>query len=252
MTETYESLQANARGPGVQEWLEVDKARSDLAQYYRSLREDDRYAPEYKAQKAWERYEQTRAEVAKLAPEARAKMLKSAESLERMSIPRPEGEPLITEDTDRLLLTAHERSRLESLIDRAQKADKGPFKATPTNILKTEYERGLAEGGPGGGATVRAFVGLARDWGLDINAIVAEQRKPHHHGALEDAQAARMRADMVGRAVPEPPYKRRGVAASAPRRDVGTYAAARGAAFVPRDKPREQQSLFKKRRPSWR
>ena len=118
--------------------------------------------------------------------------------------------------------------------------------------MKTEYERGLAEGGPGGGATVRAVVGLARDWGLDINAIVDEHRKPHHHGALEDAQAARMRADMVGRSVPEPPYKRRGVAAGAPRRDVGTYAGARGAAFLPRDKPREQQTIFKKRRPLWK
>src|SRR5215204_2649674 len=111
MTETYETMQANDRGPGLLEWRQVDEARSDLAEYYRSLREDDRYAPEYKAQKAWERYEQTRAEVAKLAPEARAKMLKSAGSLERMSIPRPEGESLITEDTDRLLLTAHQPPR---------------------------------------------------------------------------------------------------------------------------------------------
>jgi len=252
MTQTYETVQANARGPGVQEWLEVDKARSDLAQYYRSLREDDRYAPEYKAQAAWERYEKTKGQVEKLASEARAKMLKSAESLERMSIPRPEGEALITEDTDKLLLTSHERTRLEGLIDRAEKADKGPFKVNPTSILKTEYERGLAEGGPGGGATVRAVVGLARDRGLDIDRIVEAQRKPHHHAALADAQAARMRANMVGRSVPEPPFPRRGVPAGAPRRDVGTYASARGAAFLPRDKPRDKQAIFTRRRPSWR
>src|SRR5215211_6313103 len=149
MIATYESAQGEARGPGVEEWRRVDKARSDLAALYRSLSEDDRYAQEYKTEKAWAAYEKTKAQVEKLAPEARSKMLKSAESLERMSIPRPEGESLNTKDTDKLLLTAHERTRLEGLISHHQQmADKGPFKAKPTDILKAEYERGLAEGGP--------------------------------------------------------------------------------------------------------
>jgi hypothetical protein len=47
MTETYESVQGDARGPGVEEWRQVDKARSDLSELYRSLSEDYRYAPEY-------------------------------------------------------------------------------------------------------------------------------------------------------------------------------------------------------------
>jgi hypothetical protein len=44
---TYKSVQGAARGPGVEEWRQVDRARSDLTELYRSLSEDDRYAPEY-------------------------------------------------------------------------------------------------------------------------------------------------------------------------------------------------------------
>jgi hypothetical protein len=243
---SYEDIQQGAKGPGADEWREVDKARSDLAALYRSLSEDDRYAPEYKAQTAWTKYEETKARVEKLAPEARQKMLKSAEGLERMSIPTPEGESLITKDTNKLLLTAHERSRIEGLISRSERTAKGPFKAAPVDILSREYARGLDEGGPSGGATVRAVYELARDWGLDINAIVDKHRKAHHHGALEDAQAARMRAEMVGKTVPEPPFKRGGVA---PRGDVGTYRNA--PAFMPRAEV-ERSPPFELRRAHWR
>jgi len=252
MIATYESVQGDARGPGVEEWRRVDRVRSALTEFYRSLSEDERYAPEYKTQAAWERYEQTKAQVEKLAPEARRKMLRSAESLERMSIPRPADESLNTKDTDKLLLTAHERTRLEGLISRRQeKAEKGPFKANPTDILKAEYERGLAEGGPSGGATVRAVVVLARDRGLDINSVVDAQRKAHHRDALEDAQAARMRAGMVARSVPEPPPSlKKGTQGGAPRRAVGTYTGATRT-FVPREK-QDKQAIFKKRRPLWK
>src|SRR5215211_672191 len=177
--QSYESVQSEARGPGVEEWRQVDKARSDLAELYNNLREDDRYAPEYKAETAWARYEETRAQVERLAPEARQKMLKSAGGLERMSIPTPEHEGLYTSDTDKLLLTAHERSRLEGLLGRQRQSGKGPFKANPMDILKNAYEQGLDQGGPGGGATVRAVYELARDWGLDIDAIVDAHRKDY-------------------------------------------------------------------------
>ena len=185
--QSYEQVQESAKGPGVDEWRKSDKLRADLTNLYNSLREDERYAPVYKSERAWQDYEKVREQVEQLAPEARAKMLKSADSLERMSIPTPEGEGLLTKDTDKLLLTAHERNRIEGLLDRAEKqAEKGPFKRHPHDILKAEYERGLSEGGPGGGATVRAVYQLARDRGLDIHTLVDERRKPLHNGALED------------------------------------------------------------------
>jgi hypothetical protein len=250
MIATYESVQGDARGPGVEEWRQVDKARSDLSELYRSLSDDDRYAHEFKTEKAWAAYERTRAHVDKLAPLARRKMLKSAKSLERMSIPTPECEGIITKDTNKLLLRAHERGRLEGLISRQHKmADKGPLKGkSPADVLKEEYERGLRDGGPGGGATVRAVIGLVRDWGLDLDGVVDAQRKAHHRGALEDAHSARIRADMIGRTVPEPPASlKKGTQGGSPRRNTGTYAGA-PRTLVPREKP----TLFKKQRPLWK
>ncbi len=240
---TYESIQQSAKGPGTDEWCQLDKARSDLAAFYHSLAEDERYAPEYKSETAWARYEETKAQVEKLAPEARKKMLKSAEGLERMSIPTPEGEGLITKDTNKLLLTAHERSRLEGLINRADRPAKEPFKANPVEILKTAYEQGLNQGGPGGGATVRAVYELARDWGLDIDAIVDAHRKPRHHHTLEDAQRRRIQAEMVGRHVPEPPFKRGGGLTA-----TGTYTRSGRKALIPRESTPMQP---KKRKPYW-
>jgi hypothetical protein len=243
---SYESVQREAKGPGVEEWRRTDKLRADLSATYQSLKEDERYAPEYKSETAWAKYDETKAQVEQLAPEARQKMIRSAEGLERMSIPTPEGEGLITKDTDKLLLTAHERSRIEGLLSRAKEVG-GPsgFAQKPHAILSREYERGLNEGGPGGGATVRAVYGLARDWGLDINTVVDEHRKAHHHGALEDAQATRMRAELIGRSVPEPPFGR--VRGGAPRRaNVGTRSGT-PKAFM----PREQQVMLPKKRPYW-
>jgi hypothetical protein len=243
---SYESIQQEAKGPGTDEWRQVDKARSELSELYRNLQEDERYAPEYKSERAWQEYGKVRGQVEQLAPEARAKMLGSADSLERMSIPTPEHEGLLTRDTNRLLLTAHERNRIEGLLDRAEKqGEKGPFKRDPHDILKAEYKRGLDEGGPGGGATVRAVYQLARDRGLDIHAIVDEHRKPHHHGALEDAERARMRANLVGKSVPEPPFPRPGRKS---REGIGTYGGRRKD-FVSQERSSMQ---VQKRRPYWK
>jgi hypothetical protein len=202
---SYQDIQDGATGAGVDEWKRADKARAALSETYRSLAEDERYAPEFKAERAWAAYEQTKAKVDKLAPEARQKMLKSASTLERLSIPTPDGESLTTQSTDKLLLTAHERSRIESLIERRTKATAGPFKPDTTEVLRAEYERGLDQGGPGGGATCRAVMDLVRDWGHDVDSIVDAHRRPSHRNALKDAEAARMRADLIGSRVPEPP-----------------------------------------------
>jgi hypothetical protein len=247
--QSYEDVQQEAKGPGADEWREVDKARAKLSELYRNLQEDERFAEQYKSEQAWREYEKVRAQVEQLAPEAREKMLKSADGLERLSIPMPEGEGLLTKDTDKLLLTAHERSRIEGLLNRAEKlADKGPSKRGPHDLLEVEYERGIDEGGPGGGATVRAIVGLARDYGLDLDKIVDGRRKHYHYESLEDAGRARMRANMVGRSVPEPPFPH-------PRysqpKDVGTYGR-KQKAFIPNDRTAPAKRSQGRRRPSWK
>ena len=233
--QSYEDVQREAKGPGVEEWRKADKLRADLTNLYNTLREDERYAPEYKSERAWQEYEKVRQQVEQLAPEARDKLLKGAEGLERLSIPRPEGEGLLTKDTDKLLLTAHERDRLERLLDRAEKQGertRGQLKRDPHDILKAEYARALSEGGPGGGATVRAVYELARDWGLDIDTIVDKHRKHYHHEALEGAQRRRIWANMIGRSVPQPPFES---GPSSPR-DVGTYSNKGPKAFIPQKK----------------
>ncbi len=63
MNPTYEDMQEKAKGPGVEEWKRADKARADLSALYRNLSEDERYAPEYKAETAWTKYEETKAQV---------------------------------------------------------------------------------------------------------------------------------------------------------------------------------------------
>jgi hypothetical protein len=248
--QSYESIQESAKGPGVDEWREVDKSRAALSQLYRDLADDPRYSEEYKSEQAWRRYEETRARIEQLAPEAREQMLRSAETSERFSIPTPEGEGLLTKDTDKLLLTAHERSRLEGLLARAENSGSGPFRPDPIEKLAEEYERGLKEGGPGGGATCRAIHGLCRDWGLDIDAIVDKHRRPSQRGALEDAEVARMRTRLVGKSVPRPPFPhpeelKRKPGAQKP----GTYGSG-AKTFV----SRESRKIFpnQRRRASWR
>jgi hypothetical protein len=249
MTE-YESIQGAAKGPGVDVWRQVDKARSELTALYRSLAEDDTRTPDYKSERARDAYEMAGTRIEELAPEARRKMTKSAESLERMSIPTPEGESLITKDTDKLLLTAHERSRIEGLMSRSKEAaEKGPFGGKqPTDILREEYERGLDERGPSGGATVRACVGLARDLRLDLDPVVDGRRRDFHRGALEDARSARTRADMVSKNVPEPPFQR---ATPSKAKNLGSYNG-RPAVLKPASDSAGSGPFTKKRRPSWK
>ena len=247
--QTYEDIQREAKGPGSDQWRKADKLRADLTNFYNGLREDERYAQEYKSQRAWEEYQKVREQVEQLAPEARQKMQHSAEGLERMSIPTPEGEGLITKDTNKLLLTSNEYNRLQGLINRAEKqVEKIPgFKAKPVDVLKAEYERALDEGGPGGGATVRAVVQLARDYGHDIDSIVDGRRKSYHRESLAEAEQRRMRAQLVGKSVPQPPFPHPARMSQAPGR-IGTYGGGQKTFSTPQQKA---AFLPKRRKSHW-
>jgi hypothetical protein len=116
------------------------------------------------------------------------------------------------------------------------------------DILKAEYARGLDEGGPGGGATVRAIYQLCRDYGYDLYRVVDGRRRDVHHGALEDAGKARMRVLMVSGSVPKPPFERPG--AGKTRREVGTYGARRPMAAEGPQAGQTQRT--RGRRPLWK
>src|SRR3712207_1628234 len=116
---TYDDVQREAKGrPGVAGWRRADKARADLTEFYRTLQDDPRISDLARSEKAWQRYEAVKAEVEQLAPEAKAKMARSAETALRQSIPTPESEGLLTTDTEKLLLTQGEQSRIYRQLDR--------------------------------------------------------------------------------------------------------------------------------------
>ena len=205
MSETYENIQSRAKGPGVEEWRRVDKARAGLPEFYRGLQEDPRITPLARSEKALERYEAVREQAEAESARARELSAEAAKTYRRLSIPTPESEALTTSNTEKLLLTQGEQSRIYRQLDRLESA-RGPLKRTPAQVLKEEYERGLQVGGPQGGAICRAVYEIARDTGADIDSIVDEHRRDSHRRALEDAQNAEMRLQLIGKSVSKPPF----------------------------------------------
>ena len=206
MTQSYQDIQRRAKGPGTEEWKSADKARADLAAYYQQLQEDPRITDLARSEQAWERYQTVKARVE--AESARAKELseRSARTAERQSLPMPEGEAVVTDDKDRLLLTQGEHARINRRIDRASNraTDATPFSLS--KLLREEFARGLEAGGAKGGAICRAVAEIAQDAGEDIHSIVDEHRKPYQRQALQDAQDARMRQQLIGKTVSKPPF----------------------------------------------
>jgi hypothetical protein len=246
----YEEIQSQAKGPGVEEWKRADKARGSLPEFYRQLEADPRFSDLARAERAWERYEAVRAEVEQSAPEAQAKMARSAETAVRQSIPMPESEALATTNTEKLLLTQGEQGRIYRQLDRLESA-RGPLKRTPNQVLKEEYARGLQIGGPQGGAIARAVCEIARDTGVDIESIVDEHRGECHRRALEDAQNTQMRMQLVGKSVSKPPFPYPDVLHQGGR-NIGTYRD-RSKAFVPEGRVALTEKFREgKRRPLWR
>jgi hypothetical protein len=207
---TYEDIQGQAKGSGVEEWKRADKARAGLPEYYRELQDDPRITDLVRSEKAWERYEAVKAQVEADSTKARELSERSARTAERQSIPMPDGEPLITTDSDKLLLTQGEHNRINRLIDRkSSRATKAtPF--SPGKFLKEEFARGREIAGMRGGAICRAVVEIAQEGfpSEDIHSIVDEHRKPYQRQALEDAQGGYMRQQLIGKSVGKPPFPR--------------------------------------------
>jgi hypothetical protein len=260
---TYEQVRAEAKSPGVDEWRKLDEERTRLLDHYEALQNDERYAPEYKAQSAWQRFEEVSGLIAELGPQAREKMLKSVESLERLSIPMPPEQSVRTSKMDQLALTQGEVRCITERINyvppaverlRAQ-GKKAPKTASPQDILREEYREGLDIGGPQGGAICRAVLTIARDRGIDIHQIVDSFRNDHHRGCLEDATMARQRAELVSSRVPQPPFPHPHHSRSA----TGTYRGRRENPFKKGDSEvrgpevsRSSAIFAKKRRPRWK
>ena len=248
----YEDIQSQAKGPGTEVWKNADRARAGLREYYAHLGADPRLSDLARSEQAWQRYEAVKAQVE--ADSAKAKELseRSARTAERQSIPMPEGESVITSDKDKLLLTQGEHYRINRLIDRkSSRATKAtPFKLA--NLLKAEYARGVEVGGVQGGAICRAVVEVARDAGEDIHRIVDAHRRDSHRRALEDAQSAEMRLQLIGKSVSQPPFPRPEELQGG-EKGVGTYRGKQKALMPNTNTRAGLTKLFQgNRRPHWR
>jgi hypothetical protein len=245
--QTYEDLEAAASGKGGEKLRAINRARAQYSQLLADLKDDPKYAEEYKAETAWAKYQETKEFVEKTAPEAKADFERSARVAERQSLPMPESESVITKDPQKVLLTQNEHSRIRGNLERAGQIGKGtPFSPNTYDTLQQEYDYGMDVGGPRGGAICRAVVDIVRENGGDIHRVVDPYRKDHHRRALADAERDLSSRNLVGRGVSEPPFPRPGATGGV--REVGTYrnkaklfGSSKRTAFAP-----------SKRRPSWK
>jgi hypothetical protein len=238
MNETYESLRDSATGEAGEAWKRADREESNLRTLYSNLKEDPRYTSEHKAEQAWRVYEATKEKIAADKTKAREGLEKQARTGEQhFSFPMPEGESLITSDTSKLLASQNEAARIVRKLDRLASSGVGPFKPDRVEVLKGEYERGLQTGGVQGGAICRGALEAADELGMVRHQIVDGFRKQSHRNSLEDAERAVMRSGLIGKQIPEPPFKR----------PVDRTPGA-GKLFIPRDRPLQ----VKQRRASWK
>ena len=240
MSETYEQLRDSASGEAGEAWKAADRGESNLRTFYRELKEDPRFTSEHKSERAWAAYEATTEKIAADKVKARETLEKQARTGEYFSFPMPEGESLIPSDTSKLLASQNESSRLIRKLDRMAGSG-GPFKPDKTEVLRSEYERGLRIGGVQGGAICRGVLEAADELGLDRHQIVDGFRKQSHRNSLEDAERALMRTQLIGKQIQEPPFQR---PSSSPGRTSGG-----GKLLIPRGGSTPIQT---KRRPSWR
>lgn len=208
MAETYEDVRESATGEAAETWKAIDRERSALRQLYRQLQDDPKYSDEYKAETAWKRYENARKKIEEGVPKAREAFERQARTAEQFSIPMPAGEAVTTTDTQKLLASQNEATRLVRRIDRMAGAAKGPFRPDKAKILKAEYQRGLEVGGVQGGAICRGVLMACEELGIDVDPIVDGHRRESHSKALETAQRAWMYRNAVVREVPKPPFQR--------------------------------------------
>jgi hypothetical protein len=210
MSETYEELRDSADGAGGDAWKAADREESNLRSLYRELKEDPRYTDEHKAEQAWKQYERTKDKIAAGKEKAKDLLQKQALSGERFSIPMPAEEALTTSDTQKLLASQNEATRIVRKIDRQDTGAKGPFKPDRTETLKQEYGRGLEVGGVQGGAICRGVLSVCDELGMDKHGVVDGFRKERHHESLERGAHSERLLDLIGGSAPEPPFPRPG------------------------------------------
>ena len=180
MSNPYEALRDSATGEAGTAWKAADREAEKLAALYQELREDPRYTDEHKAETAWAAYDRAAPKVKDGRAKAKELLQKQVRTGERFSLPFPEGEAPTTTDTQKLIATQNEASRIVRQVDRTQGDRKIPLKRKPADLLREEYGRGLEVGGVQGGAICRGVLEAARELGVDAHSLVDPHRKDRH------------------------------------------------------------------------
>lgn len=210
---TYEELRNEAPGEGGDAWREADRDAKRLRELYVSLKEDARYNNDYKSETAWAAFDGAKGKIAENAAKARELLQKQARSAGEASLPFPPEEPLNTQDTNKLIASQNEASRIVRKLDRQEaksRDGKGPFKPDKTGVLRGEYARGLEVGGVQGGAICRGALAAADEMGVDRESVISDFRKDRHNDALGRAEHYARLAGHVSKRVPEPPFPKPG------------------------------------------
>lgn len=242
---SYESIRDGA-GDIAASWRIADREVSALREKYKKIEEDARYSDEHKASEAWRAFENSREKIVAARQEAREKIRAEARVAEHRPLPRPTNQSLIM-TTDANLLTAQmEGQRLDRRVERMTSSG-GPFKGNVSEILRSEYQKGLERGGPEGRALCKGVLFVAEDRGISHEDLLNELRSEEHLEALDQARRYYELAALIGNDIPAPPVPKPG---SNPRGSEEPRSGPR--AFVPRQPTvRETTSKGKSRRPPW-
>lgn len=227
---SYETLRDEI--PGVphsvrEQWQRADRTLANLRQTWASLQEDQDYTPEARARRAQEHYDRQAPKIEQAWKQARQDLRNSAAASERMSIPRPTGQPLDPKDTGSITAMQNERSRILSAIK--ERANKGPFRANQADYVKSEFARGLDVGGPMGNAICQGAREAARELAIGDSWLM-ELRSEEQLQRLDESRRLQEAAYAVPSTAPKVPKSLQKAVDRSQRRD--TYQ--RQMMFIPR------------------
>jgi hypothetical protein len=203
--ESYETLRDSVENSEARAaWRDHDRRQANLVETYRSLKDDSRYTEEHKASEMWAAYERESVRIQAAGEKARELLEKDAAGRETMATPRPKGENITNLSAEKFLAAQNEAARIGRKTQRLQNAP-GPFKASASDVLKEEYEKGMKAGGVEGVALCKGALMAADELGISEEEFLNPLRTPEQVTELGKAQHYRRLANHIGKSVPQPP-----------------------------------------------
>jgi hypothetical protein len=203
---TYEQTRDELKGvaPLVRDkWQKADRSAATLLELYQSLQKDEDLVPEARQRRADEFYSREAPKIEKAWQETREELQGGAEALTKMATPRPKGENLEAATSDELLTAQNESARILRAFQRRASAP-GPFKQSATDVLASEYAKGMKEGGVVGKARCRGTLAAAEELGVSPEEFLAPLRTEEQRGSLDRARRLEQAAYSIPSSAPRP------------------------------------------------